>query len=187
MDSRGNENLDQMNYKSRIMKWYNTKILKEVVNLAELKGNEKILDFGCSYQQELKKYVPNGVKYVGFDIVSAWSDVKDYRKLKGVDVVFALNVLEHMYNSQELQEHLNNFKKIGAKKIIVALPIENIIEDTTRIVLNKEAEDFFAHTMPSKQAARELVKIYGMPKKYKRVNFLQIISRFDMGVKTRNE
>lgn len=178
-DSRGNEILNQMDYKSPIMKWYNNGILKAAVEMAELRGGEQVLDFGCSYQKQLAKFLNVPVHYVGYDIVPAWSGIKDYRTIKA-DVVFALNVLEHLYSKEELQKILKNFRAIGAKKVIVALPSENYVEYLLRIVLRREAEDFFEHTLPSKQAALELVKEYGMPKKYRGYRFLQILARFDL-------
>ncbi len=173
-----NDFLGQMDYSNPIMRWYNHAILKEAVKMAGLGPTGKALDFGCCETQELKYFLPFTYEYIGYDIVERWSDVKNYSSLEDVDVVFALNVLEHFFSFKKLQTTLKNFRRIGAKKVIVALPVENHLEEFARITLNKESEDFFAHTMPSKKWALALVKEFGMPFAKKRVNLLQILAGF---------
>jgi len=96
---------------------------KKILKMADLKGNETILDFGCG-AQSLKKSLPEGCKYIGFDVVSEYSDIKDYKKLKDVDVVFSLSVFEHL-SPKDLESNLRTFKKMGVKKLVVELPRED--------------------------------------------------------------
>lgn len=176
----GNENLVQMDYKSKIMGFYNNGILKKAIKMACLKYDKRVLDFGCSYQQQLEKFLPGHIEYIGFDVVKTWSDIEDYSKLKNVDVVFAMNVLEHFFSIEALRTALKNFKKIGAKKLIVALPAENYAEYLIRFLLAKQSEDFFAHTFKAKDVAVELSKELGMPSDYCEHWRLQILARFDL-------
>ncbi len=107
-----------------LVRFYFNGILKKAVKLADLKTGETVLDFGCESQQ-LKKFIPKGVKYVGFDIVPGNSDLKDYRQARP-NVVFALSVLEHL-EEKELEYTLNDFKQMGVKKLVVSLPTEHFI------------------------------------------------------------
>jgi len=110
------------NNKNPLVRWYFFTILKTAVKSAELKGHETALDFGCNTQQ-LKKFIPKKTGYIGYDIFPECSDVKDYRKTRP-DIVFALNVFEHL-GKKEFLETLENFEKMGVKKIIVANPTTN--------------------------------------------------------------
>ena len=90
---------DSRNPVTRSMEWGR---FRKILKIAGLKGNESILDFGCGAQQ-FRKVLPKGCKYAGYDVVSEYSDTKDFTRLKGIDVVFVLSVFEHL-SQKELNE-----------------------------------------------------------------------------------
>lgn len=107
-----------------LVRFYFNGILAKVVKLADLKPNERVLDFGCQ-KQHLKNFLPKTVKYTGYDIEPAYSDLRDY-SVQRFDKIFALNVLEHL-DEKELKQTLRLFKRTGAKKLIVSLPAEHAV------------------------------------------------------------
>lgn len=83
-----------------------------------------VLDLGCR-DQELKKYLHHTIKYQGIDF--EFSDgVIGHNLEEGIpfddssfDVVFALDVLEHLENIHFLIEEI---KRVAKKEIIIAIP-----------------------------------------------------------------
>jgi len=127
---------------------------RKILAMAKLKGNESILDFGCGVQA-LKEVLPKGCKYVGYDIVSEYSDTKDYTRLKGVDVVFSLSVFEHL-SPEDLDSNLKAFKKMGVKRLVVELPREDSsVNRFGSWLFGLE----FDHTVNHKLGWREAIKI----------------------------
>ncbi len=85
-------------YKSKnpLVRWYFTSIHRISVELAGLKGNEAILDFGCG-SKELSKRLQN-YKVYNYDINPDLTEVKDYKKLKP-DVIFAISAFTSFLTS----------------------------------------------------------------------------------------
>ena len=110
-------------YDARIFSFYRDGRFKKAVKMAGLKGNESILDFGC-FRQRLRKFLPKGIKYFGYDKNEKYSNVTDWNNLKGIDTVFALAVFEH-FPEKELDETIRQFKKNGVKKIVAEFPWED--------------------------------------------------------------
>lgn len=96
---------------------------KRTIEIAGLSKGDTVLDFGCE-TQELKKLLPRGINYVGYDVDEKYSSVKDYTKVKA-NVVIANHVLEHL-TMEQLQEFIVNVKKIKPKLLIVSLPLDGI-------------------------------------------------------------
>ena len=107
-----------------LVRFYFNGILSRAVKLGEVKQGEKVLDFGCQ-RQALKRFLPKTVGYTGYDIQPAYSDIKDF-SAKKYDKIFALNVLEHL-DKKELTNVIRLFKKTGAKKLIVSLPVQHAL------------------------------------------------------------
>ncbi len=140
-----------------VIRWYQWGRLKKAVKIAGLKGNETVLDFGCNFQA-LKRVLPKGCKYIGFDSVPNYSDISDYSKLKNVDVAFALFVFEHL-REKEVESVLQNFKKMGIKKLVVELPWEESM--ASRLInglLGLEFEHVINHKIGWRAAAKAIDK-----------------------------
>ncbi len=167
-----------MKYNGLLGNLHFRKVLKQAVKIASLNGDETVLDFGCE-EHFLQRELPKGVKYVGYDIVPRFCTVNDYTKLNGIDVVFALNVLEHVTSEEELEKVLLNFKKIGAKKLVVAIPNEGAWDSMLRFIFNWDARNFFHHALETKQIAKVLLKTWGPPEAYKRYHTVQYLARYE--------
>jgi len=121
---------------------------RKTVKAAELKGNESILDLGCG-RCKLKEFLPNSVRYTGVDFPKKGKDYglnlhaknKDVifwnlekglpRKIKNkkFDVIFLLEVLEHIENFKTL---VSECAKVLSKrgKIVITTPSNNRLVKT---------------------------------------------------------
>ena len=154
-------------YKSRnpFVRWYSWHRLKKAVRMAGLQGNETVLDFGC-HAMSLKKVLPNNCNYIGYDSFPPFSDVKDYSKLKNVDIAFALAVFEHL-TAEELRSVLANFKKMGIKKIVSELPREDcIVNRAVNSLMGFEFEHVVNHKIDWRTAARIIDEFYSCTRVY---------------------
>ena len=126
---------------------------------ANLKGKETVMDFGCNIRA-LKEVLPKGCKYIGFDVVSEYSDIDDYTRLKGVDVVFALAVFEHL-DEKQIRSTLKNFREMGVKKLVVELPREEgRVSRLANALLGLEFEHVLNHKTDWKTAVRIIDEFY---------------------------
>ena len=169
----------QTNYDSPLVGWYFKSRMAKTVELAELGGGERVPDFGCE-EQRLRQFLPSQCRYVGYDIDPAFSSVKDYTKLRGIDVVFCIHSLEHFDSTDGLAQALRNFKKMGARKVVVALPAENTFNHLFRFVFRWDAWVFFHHALPLQQVALELKREYGEPYKCERDYLLQYTAVYEV-------
>lgn len=81
------------------------------------------LDFGCG-QQRLKKHLPRGVGYIGYDIIPAYTDIDDYRRTSP-DYFFSISSFEHVTH-EELDEILRWINRTASiRQIFIDLPIDN--------------------------------------------------------------
>jgi hypothetical protein len=96
--------------------------------LGSLKG-ETVLDLGCR-DQILKKYLIGEYNYIGADVVKPLNKNKSKILLcdlekgipklkKKIDIIVALDVLEHLDNAHLVRDQM---LKLSKKKIIIALP-----------------------------------------------------------------
>jgi len=86
--------------------------------------NKTVLDLGCR-DKILKKYLKKDVKYQGVDFKMD-EEVVSYNLEEGIpfednsfDVVFALDVLEHLENIHQL---IDEIKRVAKNEAIIALP-----------------------------------------------------------------
>lgn len=170
----------RMPYNSILLGWHYRKVLREAVKLAELNGNETILDFGCQTQQ-LKEFLPKETKYIGYDVVPEWSNVKKYWKHK-TDIVFCLNVLEHL-TEKELRTALRHFREMNAYRIVIALPNDNFFQRFFEFVFGYDAENAFEHLLSVKEIALFLSREFGLPFKTKRIDCVQYLAVYGGKIK----
>ena len=107
------------------------------VNLANLKKNDLILDFGCGAGFLKNKLKKKGYRVIGYDVTKSQTDIEDYRKLSP-SKIFAMDVFEHI-PKEELKQVIRNFKLMSSKfSLIVAIPTENLISRKIRRILGKK-------------------------------------------------
>lgn len=90
---------------------------------------KSVLDLGCGYSTPLRKYLPAGIEYQGIDSDEG-QDIKVCNLEKGLsflkdnsyDIVFAIEVLEHLDNIHFVFEEV---KRVARKEIVIALPNMN--------------------------------------------------------------
>lgn len=123
---------------------YLNSYLEKSIEMAEPKEGQTILDFGCE-KQKLKEYIPNGVNYIGYDIIRERSDISTIYDCKP-DIVIANHVLEHLDKAQ-LKQFIKDMKKLKVKKIIVSLPLSNILGVMLSILVGRT---YFWHKMEHK-------------------------------------
>ncbi len=151
-------------YKSKnpLVRWYFTSIHRISVELAGLKGNEAILDFGCG-SKELSKRLQN-YKVYNYDINPDLTEVKDYKKLKP-DVIFAISAFEHIPKN-EIEDIINNFKKMNPNvNLIVALPKCGILNKIGSILTGTYKLNKLAHISYYKDINKLLMKQMNLIKK----------------------
>lgn len=154
------------------VKFYFRWVISVVINM--LKGIPQksiILDFGCG-RQYLKKV--SGLRnVVGYDIVSEFTELKDFRILKP-DVIVCNHVLEHL-DALELRETLDSFKMMKPKFIITGVPTENIISRLCAMI--GRPRGYFEHKTKINIIHKELAKRFILLKR-KNVMTLTIVSKW---------
>jgi len=87
-------------------------------------SNKKVLDLGCR-DKSLKKYLHEDIKYQGVDFQMA-DEVVGFDVENGIpfednsfDIVFALDILEHLENIHFI---LDELKRVAKNEIVIALP-----------------------------------------------------------------
>jgi len=110
------------------------------VNLQHYESNNKlILDIGCR-DKTLKQYLKNNIKYQGIDFEDN-DEVIGYNLENGIpfeddsfDVVFALDILEHLENIHFL---IHEVVRVARNEVIIALPNCYHWHYKKNIILNK--------------------------------------------------
>jgi len=100
-------------------KWLSERFEKEISE------SKSLLDVGC-YNADLKKHLPNNVKYTGIDIAGKpnfFINLDEIDKLpfndNGFDAVICADVLEHLENIHLVFDELC---RVSAKYLIITLP-----------------------------------------------------------------
>ena len=104
---------------------YNRLVLGQAVRMACLRSGMHVLDYGCGHQQ-LRKALPPGVRYTGYDAVAKLSEVEDPRG-GPYDLVFALQVLMYL-DARGLGEWVETFAA-ATKDLVVMVPARNFLKD----------------------------------------------------------
>lgn len=181
--SESNEVLYRLHFK---------KVFRAAVALADVRRGEKVLDFGCG-TKHLKRELPEFVHqigpqtrlvmkvhshYLGYDVNPERSDVESFTDFS-FDIIFAINVLEHL-SEGELKETFAKFRKTGARKLVVSLPAENTLFNFFSFFTKGNSNCFWYHKTPAKRVADLLLEEFGFPEKIKRVDGMKYLARFNV-------
>lgn len=139
--------------------------------LKDIPRESLILDFGCG-EQYFKKN-SDFKNTIGYDKVAEYTDIKDYRGLKP-EVIICNHVLEHL-DIIELQETLDNFKKMQPHFIITGIPTENLISRICARI--GRSQSYAGHKTKIKVIQNELNKRFTLLEK-KNVLTLTVISKW---------
>jgi len=125
---------DTYESKSFITRIYFRWKVDKAIELANLKKEDIILDFGCGggwLEKKLRNF-----KIYGYDSNPEKTIIKDYMEIKPTKI-FILDVLEHI-PINEIREIIDNFKKINNHfQIIVSIPTENLNSRKMRKLVGK--------------------------------------------------
>lgn len=153
-----------------IRKYFIDRILKSI-EISEIKNRDKILDLGCGEGFLLKKLIEKGidVDYVGVDINENIKELKfknarfyvwDITKglnfdTESFDIVFALDVLEHILDFNKLVDEIHRIL-IPKGKLVVCGPTETLWYKFVRFIFkgtfsSKEGPDSGEHFYNIKQ------------------------------------
>lgn len=160
--------------------------LKNAVEIANLKGDETVIDFGCN-DRILQGFLPRNcaTKYIGFDIVKDKTDYKDYKQIKEkIDVAFCIHVLEHA-GEKESKKFIAWCKKKKIKKIVLVTPAKTIISDLLSFFSRYGFVMGIHHKMNWIEVHRLLADNYGNSET-RLVWFMSWISVWDLNKKESN-
>lgn len=167
-----------MTYDRSILGYHSRKIVKNLLEMARLKKGMTVLDYGCE-EQMLKKHIPKGVQYIGYDIKPEYTDIHDYTKVRP-DVVIMSNILEHI-PLEETREIFQNFKTMGVKRLVISYPMDNWISQLLTPFLTRNAPMvWLIHIAEPKRIAEELFKAFGEPIKARFINYTQIMGVYKL-------
>jgi len=145
-------------YNSWIMSYYRDGRFKKAAKMSGVEDKDVVLDFGC-YVQRLKRFLPS-VKYYGYDQNKQFSNVKGWKKLKNVDIVFAMAVFEHL-PEKELEATIAQFKKMRVKRIVAEFPWEDSIVNRFMCwLMGVKFEHYLTHPSGWRIIAKALNKEY---------------------------
>lgn len=145
------------------------------IKIADIKKNDKILDFGCGAGWLKNNLRKRGFNIIGYDKTPSQTEIEDYRKIKA-NKIFALDVFEHI-EEKEILEIIRNFKIANNNfKLIVAIPTENFISRKIRKLLGKK-ERVEGHITPMKKILKILNSELILEKKFNFL-FISYIARF---------
>jgi len=155
--------------KNPLIREYFKKKVNLAVNLAKLKKQDYILDFGCGEGWLKNKLRKEGYLVVGYDITPEHTEIKDYRKISPTKI-FALDVFGHI-PKEEIIKIIKDFKKMNNNfELIVSIPTENLISRKARKLLGK-SERVSGHITSLKEISKILNSEF---KRTKRINFFGI-------------
>ena len=85
----------------------------------------RILDYGCG-EKMLRRYLPEGVQYVGYDVVPRLSELED-PTAGHWDCIFAIQVMMYI-DERGLHKWIEAFRQ-QTRQVVVALPSRNFAKD----------------------------------------------------------
>ena len=149
--------------KNQLTNTYFNAYLKNAVEMAGLKGDETVLDFGCD-DRRLKIFFPKSINYVGFDIVKEKTDYKRYEDIKQrIDVAFCIHVLEHA-GEKDTTKFLKWAAKKKIKKIVVVTPAKTSVSDLLSFFSGDSFIMAIHHVLDWIQVHRLVASFYGNSK-----------------------
>jgi hypothetical protein len=111
---------------SRPVSWYHNHVLRRCVAAAPtLRPGDTVLDYGCG-TQTLKRHLPEGVSYVGYDVVAERSDIDDPRGMT-FDTIFAIQML--MCLDRDGLVELTDFFAEATSQLVAFVPRRNVLKD----------------------------------------------------------
>ena len=110
---------------SRLTALYHHWILRRGVAMVRLEPGMSVLDYGCG-KRSLRRYLPEGVRYTGYDVVPHLSEVEDPRVGRW-DCIFAIQMMMYI-DERGLHEWVEAFRQ-RARQVVVALPSRNFVKD----------------------------------------------------------
>jgi len=161
---------------------YFNSIYREAVRQAGLRRGEKVLDFGCG-DQRLKSFLPDGIRYTGYDSEPDFSDVVGYWGERP-DVVFALSVLEHLRDG-DVGDFVSFCCLARPRRVVVALPCGNFVNSVMRFVTARNFVTGIYHVNDWRGVCRRLasrLELLG----YKRVWLMSWVSSWMVKSERRN-
>jgi len=134
--------------RSRLIAAYHQFILRRCAKLADLRPGMRVLDYGCG-RQMLRRCLPAGVQYMGYDLTPEFSDIHDPTG-RHFDVVFAIQML--MYpDDAGLRELTGTFAAI-TETVVAMLPAQGFIKKNLidPLLGLKEAADSTFRSRPAR-------------------------------------
>ncbi len=110
---------------SKLTALYHHFILRRCIAMAKLAPGMRVLDYGCG-ERTLRRYLPEGVRYTGFDVVPRLSDLEDPR-IGQWDCIFVIQVMMY-FDERGVREWVEAFR-YHTKQVVVALPSRNFLKD----------------------------------------------------------
>ena len=103
--------------------------LQKCVDLADVKSNENVLDLGCGRDKPLRRFLDDGVGYVGVDKVFGDDLEKGlpvHVRQSKFDIIFMDEFIEHIENFRTLLIECRNILSENGR-IIISTPSNNRI------------------------------------------------------------
>ena len=110
--------------RSSIINTYHRSVLKKCIRISGIRSGMSVLDYGCG-RKILREYLPIDIDYIGYDIISKFTDIIDIRGKK-YDVIFAIQVLQYI-NNKGLNELMSNFSQL-CDRLIIMCPTQNMVK-----------------------------------------------------------
>lgn len=149
--------------------FYLDKVLRSCTRHIVDKSDFTLLDFGCG-NQRLRKSLHH-IKYTGFDVVKALSDVSDY-KSKNYDFVVANHSLEHLTDA-DLEDFIRYIKRSKPTLLVVALPLENFLSHFLGLLSGVHYSNQIKHYQPWRKILNRLNQEFEL-KSIETVHFMTI-------------
>ena len=110
--------------RSRLIAAYHHFILSRCAKLAALRPGMSALDYGCG-RQMLRRHLPPGVQYTGYDLTPEFSDIEDPTGRR-FEVIFAIQML--MYpDDAGLRELTAAFAKMS-DAVVAMMPAQGFVK-----------------------------------------------------------
>lgn len=120
---------------SGLAKFYFKYLLKQLIKVGDLeRAGITILDFGCG-KGELKRTLPNA-NVIGYDIIAALSDVRDWRDID-FDVLVA-NEVFYSFTEDQLVALLTELKQKNSNlELVVGISRQSVLNNIGKFLLGR--------------------------------------------------